>query len=179
MCSVPRSARPRHGFGGGQVLVKNGVGVDVAVVLDQHDFLGPRVGGSQGSTALSANRRSVQRLCPVGAGVRPRAVSAARAADARRLVERRGQSLFNVAAPQLIHRLHTTAQLVHYGVAADPVGQPQQHLFALHRAPCVPAFACQSLNGRAVSRRQNEWCDWSSHPTATTITRFYSKNSPN
>ena len=30
------------------------------------------------STALSANRRRVQRLCPVGAGVQTRAVSAAR-----------------------------------------------------------------------------------------------------
>ena len=42
------AGRQRAGLGGGQVLVKDGVGVGVAVVLDQHDFLGPWVGGGQG-----------------------------------------------------------------------------------------------------------------------------------
>ena len=39
------AGRQRAGLGGGQGLVKDGIGVGVEVVLDQHDFLGLRIGG--------------------------------------------------------------------------------------------------------------------------------------
>jgi len=37
----------RPGFGGGQVLIEDGIGVGVEVILHEHDFLGLRVVGTQ------------------------------------------------------------------------------------------------------------------------------------
>ena len=53
------------GLSSGQVLVEDGVGVGVEVVLDQRDFLGSRVGGGQGAAQSGSSPR------PCG-GPRPR-----------------------------------------------------------------------------------------------------------